>query len=234
MIIKRYPTSIIEHFFIDIDGVLLKESGVAEMAYKVILDEIFVEKNYSLNDVRALVKGMSISKKITTIKENYNLIVNKTNRELEDKWIENLKNIIVEKYSCNPKSYQIEGVDNCLNILSKKYHLHAFTTNERNHAQWLLKFTSLLPYFSTINGHSKYSDQTKADLLNDSLNLFPKPIDYGSVCVVGDSKSDITAGKNFNCYCIGIAEDSNKKNLFLSLECEIITENISNILPVFS
>lgn len=244
----------ISNFIFDFDGVLLKECNIIEKGYawliRAVRENNFDTKDLNINHndlkqahfIRPQVKGKSQAEKIAIVNEKFGNLTF-TDKRIEKTiilWAGNIfTKFILQQFEKNPKNYLLNGAENFLKETCRIGKTFGLTANIQPQAEYLMKFVGLTKYFKGIVGFpveiKKNVNLSKKEMLQ---NLMTKnSLDIKQTCYIGDSPSDIIAGKGAGIFTIGIANNYSNGVALIEQGCDIIatsTAAYSNILTILS
>lgn len=202
----------------DFDGVLIKETGIAEIGYAWVISSIrddfipvepkdIMEEDVKFaKDFRPLIKGKSMVEKVDIF---HALFHKKASQEAKYKliagWYDFLKIYIRSQFAKNNLELRLPGSEFLLQEAAKSSRLFGLTANEQYHAQWLMDFVKLLRYFEEIVGFPIETETSKYHLLMNIISR--KKLKSSEVCLIGDGVSDIIMGKKAGVLTIGISNN---------------------------
>lgn len=99
------------------------------------------------------------------------------------------------------------GIKDLLTELSKDCHLYVWTARDRASTLRILKELNVLSYFEQICTVDDAPSKPHVAGLSDMLGAIPRD----SICMIGDTSSDIQGARNFGIRSIGVHWNSQSK-----------------------
>ena len=196
--------------FFDLDGTLIDVSDRFYGVYSEICNELGIE---------TLPKNKYWLKRQTKI-STFDILKSTKGEKFYEQFI-TLRNQKIETQSFLKYDTLKPKVDMLLKKLSKKYTIHLISLrNSRSNLLWQLNYLSIIKYFKTVENASAFGGY------HDKIKLIEK-IGYSSGdWVVGDTESDILAGKTLNLYTCAVLNGMRTKNFIEKLNPHFIIKDI--------
>ncbi|CAL6058889.1 Haloacid_dehalogenase-like hydrolase family protein [Hexamita inflata] len=216
--------------FFDIDGVIVKECGVAEFGYGFLiqllsepdfdltarLEDLCVKPQYLkiAHETRNLVKGKHPVDKIKIFKQYLESSVKSDDAWCVTQWYNAQRRYIQKNYPI--EQYIMPGIMSVFSSIQQLRSKHqikvvAATANEQWQATWLLQYAGVYSFFDDVLGYQLESltDQPRSKV--EMLANYLQPIkNIKSKIMIGDGIPDMKAGRMNDCVCLGIGAEELK------------------------
>ena len=207
-------------YLFDIDGTLVNINDIHLNAYKAAYKKIC---NQLVPDEIILRHfGMAEQEQQEAIFKIMNMPKERIPKLIRE-YVKNMKDLTTKT-----KITSLPGVIECLSALKKDKCnvLGIVTGNTEDMMHRILKSAGLHDFFSQFNGDDG-NVQSRIDILKNAVrNLKPAP---DKIIVIGDTQSDINAGKVVGAITIGITTGSNSKTDLETAHQNFVIRNLSEL-----
>lgn len=224
--------------FFDIDGVLLREQGLAEIGYSYLIQSVrenrmdvsqeeylrtlSSEECHSIQQIRPQLKGYHPVAKIAKLEDLFGKADNIDKEELTRKQMSLHRKFISTMFS--KQEYIMPGGLELVCSLVNNYKLYTLTANEVGHTGWLLNYMGVSDKFTGILGFSVQDQHitNKYDMLQEFLSKEGSALSRSKSFVIGDGIPDVKAAKKVGITAIGVYSNKNHRQDLLKAGADYV------------